>query len=82
MLQTDKDELLIGLISDTHVPSRTPHIPEVIIEDFKDLTDRKTYKQIIENIHEALKEEFIELKDEADVLFSTADLKKTNNLLS
>jgi putative phosphoesterase len=36
MLQTDKDELLIGLISDTHVPSRVPHIPEVIIEDFKD----------------------------------------------
>jgi len=35
MLQTDKDELLIGLISDTHVPSRVPHIPEVIIEDFK-----------------------------------------------
>ena len=36
MLQTDKDELLIGLISDTHVPSRVPHIPKVIIEDFKE----------------------------------------------
>ncbi|MFX1338796.1 MAG: metallophosphoesterase family protein [Promethearchaeota archaeon] len=36
MLRTDKDELLIGLISDTHVPSRAPHIPELIIEDFKD----------------------------------------------
>ena len=35
MLKTDKDELLIGLLSDTHVPSRTPHIPEVIINDFK-----------------------------------------------
>ena len=52
MLQTDKDELLIGLISDTHVPSRVPHIPEVIIEDFKDknidylfhLGDYETFK--------------------------------------
>ena len=36
MIKTDKEELLIGLISDTHVPSRGPHIPEVIIDDFKD----------------------------------------------
>jgi len=55
---------------------------ENIIEDFKDLADRKAYKQIIENIHEALKEEFLDLKSEADVLFGTADLKKTNNLSS
>ena len=55
---------------------------ENIIEDFKDLTDRKTYKQIIENIHEALKEEFLELKSEADVLFDTSGKKLiTDNLV-
>jgi len=36
MIKTNKDELLIGLISDTHIPSRGPQIPEVIIDDFKD----------------------------------------------
>ncbi|MHA1724527.1 MAG: metallophosphoesterase family protein [Promethearchaeota archaeon] len=35
MLKTDKEELLIGLISDTHIPSRGPAIPASIIEDFK-----------------------------------------------
>lgn len=44
---------------------------ENIINDLKILTDRKAYKQIIENINEALKEEFLELESEADVLFST-----------
>ena len=36
MIDTNKDELLIGLISDTHVPTRTDKIPEVILKDFKD----------------------------------------------
>ena len=36
MIKTDKDELLIGLLSDTHIPSRRSEIPEVIIEDFKE----------------------------------------------
>jgi hypothetical protein len=36
MLNVDKEELLIGLIADTHVPSRVPHIPEFIIDDFKE----------------------------------------------
>lgn len=35
MVKSDKKELLIGLISDTHVPSREPHIPQKIIEDFQ-----------------------------------------------
>jgi hypothetical protein len=35
MIKTDKEELLIGLISDTHIPSRGSNIPDVIIEDFK-----------------------------------------------
>ncbi|MFX0070826.1 MAG: metallophosphoesterase family protein [Candidatus Hermodarchaeota archaeon] len=36
MFNTDKKELLIGLIADTHVPSRGPHIPIKIINDFKE----------------------------------------------
>jgi len=32
----DKDEFLIGVISDTHIPSRSPKIPEEIINDFLD----------------------------------------------
>ena len=36
MIKTDKEELLIGLISDTHVPSRTKFIPQIIIDDFKE----------------------------------------------
>ncbi|MFX1392900.1 MAG: metallophosphoesterase family protein [Promethearchaeota archaeon] len=36
MIKTVKDELLIGLLSDTHIPSRGSQIPEVIIEDFKE----------------------------------------------
>ena len=35
MIETNKKELLIGLISDTHVPSRVPSIPKKIIDDFK-----------------------------------------------
>ena len=35
MIDTSKEELLIGLISDTHVPSRVPKIPQNIIDDFK-----------------------------------------------
>lgn len=35
MIKTEKEELLIGLISDTHVPSRSSKIPEAILNDFK-----------------------------------------------
>jgi len=35
MIKTDKEELLIGLIGDTHIPSQGPEIPELIINDFK-----------------------------------------------
>ncbi|MBA7570628.1 hypothetical protein ES708_12381 [subsurface metagenome] len=35
MITTDKEELLIGLLSDTHIPQRTNEIPQVIIDDFK-----------------------------------------------
>jgi len=36
MIQTNKDELLIGLIGDTHIPSRVAEIPKNIINDFKE----------------------------------------------
>ena len=54
-------------------------IAENIIKDFEGLTNEKTYKQITENIHRALKEEFLELKREADVLFSTEGDKNITN---
>ena len=34
MIETNKKELLIGLLSDTHVSSRTNKVPDIIIEDF------------------------------------------------
>jgi putative phosphoesterase len=34
MIQTDKEEILIGLLSDTHVPQRTNALPESVIDDF------------------------------------------------
>jgi putative phosphoesterase len=36
MIKTEKEELLIGLIGDTHIPSRAPEIPKNIISDFQD----------------------------------------------
>lgn len=36
MIKTEKDELLIGLIGDTHIPSRGPEIPKNIINDLKE----------------------------------------------
>ena len=36
MIQPDKEELLIGLIGDTHIPSQGSEIPNNIIKDFKD----------------------------------------------
>ncbi len=60
MIETDKEELLIGLISDTHIPSRGPEIPKNIIDDFKnknvdyifhlgDLTSLNAYNQLLDN---------------------------------
>ena len=57
MIDTDKESLLIGLISDTHIPSRTDQIPPQILEDFKereidylfhlgDFTTMEAYKRL------------------------------------
>jgi len=59
MIKTEKDELLIGLIGDTHIPSRGPEIPKNIINDFKernidylfhlgDYTKYKVYNDLLE----------------------------------
>jgi len=59
MIQTDKEEILIGLLSDTHVPLRTNKVPDVVIDDFKkrkvdyvfhmgDFTSYGVYKKLID----------------------------------
>ena len=59
MIQTDKEEILIGLLSDTHVPQRTNALPKVVIDDFKkkkvdyvfhmgDFTSFGVYKNLID----------------------------------
>ncbi|MFX0025939.1 MAG: metallophosphoesterase family protein [Candidatus Hermodarchaeota archaeon] len=35
MIKTDKNELLIGVLSDTHVPHRASSVPEKVLDDFK-----------------------------------------------
>ena len=59
MIQTDKEEILIGLLSDTHIPQRTENLPDVVLDDFKkrnvdyvfhmgDFTSYGVYKKLIE----------------------------------
>ncbi|MFX1411628.1 MAG: metallophosphoesterase family protein [Promethearchaeota archaeon] len=59
MIRTEKNELLIGLIGDTHIPSSVPEIPKNIINDFKekkidylfhlgDYTKYKVYNDLLE----------------------------------
>jgi putative phosphoesterase len=59
MIKTDKKELLIGLLSDTHIPHRTSEFPEDVINDFKekrvdyvfhlgDFTTFSAYKRLID----------------------------------
>lgn len=59
MIQTNKEEILIGLLSDTHVPQRTKSVPNVVIDDFKkrnvdyifhmgDFTSFEVYKNLID----------------------------------
>ena len=59
MIQTNKEEILIGLLSDTHVPQRTKSVPNVVIDYFKkrnvdyifhmgDFTSFEVYKKLID----------------------------------
>jgi len=59
MSEHSPNQIKIGILSDTHIPSRGPHIPEQIINDFKkrkvdyvfhlgDFTNIDVYKKLIE----------------------------------
>ena len=59
MIQPKKEEILIGLLSDTHVPQRTNTVPDVVIDDFikkkvdyvfhmGDFTSYEIYKNLID----------------------------------
>ena len=48
---------------------------ENIIDDFKELTDTKSYKAAIDGINHELTEEFLELQDEAADMFGTENEK-------
>ncbi len=65
MLETDKEELLIGLLSDTHIPQRTNEIPQVIIDDFKKKNVDYVFHMgdfVSYNVYEALIDTFGEKK--------------------
>ena len=48
-------------------------IAENIMQEFKDFTDPKIHKKIINNINSAMEKEFLELASEADDLFGTGE---------
>ena len=59
MIQTDKEEILIGLLSDTHIPQRMGDLTDVVLDDFKkrnvdyvfhmgDFTSFEVYERLIE----------------------------------
>jgi putative phosphoesterase len=59
MIETQKKELLIGLLADTHVSSRTNEVPDIVLEEFQkrkvdyvfhlgDFTSYNVYKQLCE----------------------------------
>ena len=63
MIKTNKDEILIGLLSDTHVPQRTNNLPDVVLDDFKkrnvdfvfhmgDFTTFEVYNKLIDTFGE------------------------------
>ncbi len=74
MIQTDKEEILIGLLSDTHVPQRTDKLPDVVLDDFKnrnvdyvfhlgDFTSYRVYKKLIETFG---KDKFVAVRGNMD----------------
>jgi len=59
MIKTDKEEILIGLLSDTHIPQRKGNLTDVVLDDFKkrnvdyvfhmgDFTSFEVYERLIE----------------------------------
>jgi len=74
MIKTDKKELLIGVLSDTHIPHRTTIFPEIVIKDFKkrnvdyvfhlgDFTEFKVYQRLVDEFG---KEKVIAVKGNMD----------------
>lgn len=55
---------------------------ESIYEDFRELTDKNEYKKIIDKITKELEEEFVELKNEANNLFSKNKVKQRKSTTS
>lgn len=58
LIKSNKEELLIGILSDTHIPHRTSVIPQKVIDDFSqknvdyvfhlgDFTSFQAYQQLI-----------------------------------
>lgn len=58
IIKTNKDKLLIGVISDTHIPSEASAIPDAVFNDFKeknidylfhvgDFTSFETYENLV-----------------------------------
>ena len=82
MIKMDKEELLIGLLGDTHIPTRVPEIPSNIIEDFKDknidylfhLGDFTSYK-----VYKNLQETFG--KDKVIAVFGNMDSHQIKEIL-
>jgi len=89
MIKTNKEQLLIGLIGDTHIPSRGPSIPESIINEFQereidylihvgDFTSIKTY-ETLQNIFG--KEKVIAIAGNMDDIKITKQLPNNIELL-
>jgi len=88
MITTNKKELLIGLIGDTHIPSRAPEIPKHIIQDFKEkeidylvhLGDFTIYK-VYKNLQDIFgKEKVIGIKGNMDESKLIKELPETIDL--
>ncbi len=88
MINSDKEQILIGLISDTHIPSRCQNIPNSIIDDFKekkvnyifhlgDHTTIETYNNLINTFG---KEKIISVAGNMDDLSITKILPKKRTI--
>ncbi|MHA1193255.1 MAG: metallophosphoesterase family protein [Promethearchaeota archaeon] len=84
MIKTDKKELLIGVLSDTHIPHRTTLFPDIVIEDFKkrnvdlvfhlgDFTEFKVYQRLVDEFG---KDKIIAVRGNMDF---DQELKDTRN---
>ena len=88
MSKIEKNEFLIGLISDTHIPSRTPKIPQEIINDFLDrkvdyifhLGDYTTLNVYNDLINTFGKEKIIGVSGNMDEQKISSQLPKTRDI--